>query len=62
MALTSRVVDVQLEIYVNVNGAFERAVATRRTEALEDGVVIAERNLQVPLTLTQVKNKVAALS
>ncbi len=62
MALTKRIVDVQLEIYVNVDGTFHRAVGTRRTECLEDGVVIAERNNQIPLTLTQVKNQVAALT
>ena len=62
MALTKRVVDVQLEIYVKNTGEFDRAVGTRRTECLEDGTVIAERNNQITLTLTQVKTLVAALT
>jgi len=59
---TERTVDVQLEIYVNGGGAFSRAVGTRRLEVLKDGVVIAERNNQIPLTLAQVKTQVAALA
>ena len=61
MALTKRTVDVQLEVYLNTDGTFRNAVATRRVEALEDGTAIAERDNQVSLTLAQVKTKVAAL-
>jgi hypothetical protein len=63
MALSKRTVDVQLEIYVNSDGTFSRAVGTRRVEVIEDGAaVIAERNSQIPMTLAQVKSQVAALT
>jgi hypothetical protein len=61
MAFAKRTVDVQLEIYVTNTGVFDRAIGTRRVEVLEDGVVIAERSSQIAMTLTQVKNQVAAL-
>jgi hypothetical protein len=61
MALTKRTVDVQMEVYVSNTGVFDRAVGTRRVEVLEDGAVIAERSVQIPMTLAQVKAQVAAL-
>lgn len=62
MAFTKRTVDVQLEIYVSNTGVFTGAIGTRRVEVLEDGEVIAERENQIQMTLTQVKNRVAALT
>lgn len=61
MAFSKRTVDIQLEIYVNADGTFKEAIATRRVEALEDGTAFAERDKQIPLTLNQVKTAVAAL-
>lgn len=60
MAITKRTFDLSMVITGNPAG-FVEAYGIRRTEYLEDGVVGAERDNKIPLTLAQVKTIVAAL-
>ena len=62
MALTEQTKDVQLEIYVNPEtGTFTSAVGTRRVVITKDGAFYGQWDKQIPMTLNQVKNQVAAL-
>lgn len=60
MAITTRTYDLELVVRGGPSGFIE-AYGVRRKEYLDNGVVDAERDTKITLTLQQVKNQVAAL-
>lgn len=60
MAFSKQATDVELRILMGATG-FVSAQGVRKVEILEEGEIVAERFVKAPLTLAQVKAKVASL-